>query len=65
MEVTKHYDEDSNLLLIRRTAQDGYWEERIYNQFKHLLTYEDSKGRYEIKGIVVSKEEFNEYINNK
>jgi hypothetical protein len=39
--------------------------ERTYDENDYELTYKDSRGNYEIKGIDVTKEEYESFINNK
>ena len=56
------YDEKGNELTYKNSI--GFSWERTYDKMGKELTYKDSNGVYTIKGITVTKEEFENFINN-
>ena len=58
----KTYDKKGNRLTFKDST--GYSTEKTYDKKGNQLTFKDSYGCFEIKGKYVTKEEFEEFINN-
>lgn len=56
-------DDNDNIWLY--FSAKGYWSERSYDDNKKVVTFRNSYGEYRIKGEVVSKETYDNFINNK
>lgn len=56
------YDERGNKLTYKNSGD--YSSESTYDKKGNRLTYKDTNGNFEIKGQRVTKEEFEEFINN-
>ena len=57
------FNKDGNTISYEESS--GYKSEFTYDEDGEELTYKSSDGLYLVKNVKVSKEEFNEYINNK
>ena len=65
MKTIVYYHKNSNLVAFKRVKDsNGYNYEITYDEKGNQLTFKSSSGRFEIKGESVSKEEFEEFINN-
>ncbi len=58
----KTYDKNGNQLTFKDSY--GYSSESTYDKKGNRLTFKDSDGDFKIEGKYVTKEEFEEFINN-
>ena len=63
---TQYYHKNSDVVAyVKIEYSDGSWSEATYDENGDELTYKTSNGFYEIKGELVTKEEFEKFINRR
>ena len=64
MKTIKYYHKNSDIVAYKKEIyDDGYWYERTYDEKGKPLTFKNSYGYYGIKGKIVTKEEFESFVN--
>lgn len=59
--LKKTYDDNGKLLTYKNS--DGYWSVETYDDNGKKITFKNSDGYYQIKGLFVTKEEYEAFIN--